>query len=291
MANDLLRLAWKAPIKKGPKMVLIALADSANKDGECWPSRASLADKAECAESTVSRHIQTLVTLGVVEQVRRRRKAAVYRVLADVLVKLQDVSVQDISNQDVLNQDVSLTTSKMSQTETFLKGTLIEPSIESRSPKTSNRAYDTDFEQWWARYPKRDGSRGSKFVASKAWTKALRVTTPETLAAALSTYLASKRVQDGFAKDAATWLNQRCWEDESGAESATDVTAWLKAEWQAGRVRDIEDRAGLRYRQPDLPAHLSDKADIEQWMREQARAWIAANRELITERLASRRTA
>lgn len=306
MANDLLRLAWKAPLKKGPKMVLIALADAANKTGECWPSRRSLANKAECAESTVSRHVRHLVSLGVVEQVRRRRRAAVYKVLAGPLEALQDVSIrevlmsdlpsqdvpnQDVSKEDISNQDVSMTTVKTSQTETFLKGTLIEPSIERPSPKSKGHPYTSEFEQWWLLYPKRQGTRGSKFEASKAWVKALRAVPVDDLVGALRRYLATQQVQDGFAKDAVTWLHQRCWEEFADTDAISDPTAWLRGEWTAGRVRDIEERTGLRYSQPDLPGGISDKATIETWLRQQAQQWIADNRDKILTRLTNRRTA
>lgn len=306
MANDLLRLAWKAPIKKGPKMVLVALADSANKAGECWPSRAALALKAECATSTVSRHIQVLVSMGVVEQVRRRRKSAVYRIVRQQLEALQDVSDphilmsdssgqdvpnQDVSKEDISNQDVSLATVKTSQTETFLKGTLIEPSIDTPSRKTRGHSYTPEFEQWWLLYPKRDGSRGSKFEASKSWAKALKVVPLETLMSAVRAYASSKRVLVGYAKDAPTWLNQRMWEDVDLDPAVADPTDWLRGEWEAGRVKHIEERTGLRYPQPDLPNHIVDRGDIENWLRGQARQWIATNRADITARLQQRTSA
>lgn len=306
MANDLLRLAWKAQIKKGPKMVLVALADGANKAGEYWPSRATLAMKAECAESTVSRHVQVLVALGVVEQVRRRRQSAVYRINRAQLEALQDVPnphilmsdspsqdvpKQDVSKEDISNQDVSTTTVKTSQTETFLKGTLIEPLRDTPSPRKGAHSYTPEFEQWWVLYPKRDGSRGSKFEASKSWAKALQSVPVETLMSAVRAYARSKRVLDGFAKDGQTWLNQKMWEDFAPDTAGEDPIAWLRTEWEAGRVKVIEERTGLRYAQPNLPNHLADRDEIERWLRDQARQWITDNRSLITDRLKQRTSA
>lgn len=165
------------------------------------------------------------------------------------------------------------------------------PSLTTKRSRRKTGGYTSEFEQWWKAYPSRDGGKGSKFAASKAWSKALTLTTVDGLIAATKRYADSPRVRDGFAKDAATWLNQRCWEDQAGAESPADVTAWLKAEWQAGRVREIEQRTGLHYRQPDIPAGLATSSDIEAWLLAQSRKWIADNHKLITDRLASRRTA
>lgn len=68
------------------KLVLIALADHANADGECWPSMGRVAEIAEISPRSVSRHVTTLEELGLVEKVKRRRQNGhlgswVYRVL------------------------------------------------------------------------------------------------------------------------------------------------------------------------------------------------------------------
>lgn len=161
-----------------------------------------------------------------------------------------------------------------------------------RSSRTSRSGrYTDEFEQWWQLYPKRDGSKGSKFKAAAAFEAALKVTTFETLMAALRHYLTTKRVLDGYAKDGVTWLNQRMWEDAAPDTSSVDPTTWIRGEWDAGRVKVIEERTGLRYRQPDLPNHISERDDIERWLRDQARQWIADNRAEIVERLTQRTSA
>jgi hypothetical protein len=64
--------------------------------------------------------------------------------------------------------------------------------------------------------------------------------------------------------------------------------SWLLAEYEAGRVRPIEQRTGLRYEVPDLPDHVSGKAAAEKFAVDHARDWIKANHETIIERLMAR---
>lgn len=56
------------------KLVLVALADHANADGECWPSMRLVADFAECSPRTVQRHIDSLEDEGFVKRVSRRTR-------------------------------------------------------------------------------------------------------------------------------------------------------------------------------------------------------------------------
>jgi hypothetical protein len=63
---------------------------------------------------------------------------------------------------------------------------------------------------------------------------------------------------------------------------------WLRAEWTAGRVRQVEQRTGLHYPRPDLPANVSGREASERWATDHARQWITANHELIITRLTTR---
>lgn len=63
------------------------------------------------------------------------------------------------------------------------------------------------------------------------------------------------------------------------------ASEWVREEWRAARVSLIEQRTGLRYRCPDLPNHISGREAAEQWSAENARQWIADNRDAIIDRL------
>ena len=53
MSIALMTLAWKADYHSGKKMVLLALCDNANDQGECFPSVPMLAQKCSMSERSV----------------------------------------------------------------------------------------------------------------------------------------------------------------------------------------------------------------------------------------------
>ena len=69
--------------------------------------------------------------------------------------------------------------------------------------------FDRDFEDFWAAYPR----KVAKTDARRAWDKAMGVTTPEAIGAALR---AAKWPEDPkFIPHPSTWLNQGRWDDEA----------------------------------------------------------------------------
>ena len=64
--------AWEMPIPTGQKMVLLALCDHANDDGECYPSQTKLAKKCSMSSRAISNHIKWLHDCGILESERRQ---------------------------------------------------------------------------------------------------------------------------------------------------------------------------------------------------------------------------
>lgn len=78
----------------------------------------------------------------------------------------------------------------------------------------------SDFDAFWAAYPKRDG----KAAARKAWTKAIKRTDLDTIITAVEAFAALKarqRTETRFIPNASTWLNQERWNDETPYEPTT----------------------------------------------------------------------
>lgn len=66
--------AWEQETtSSGERLVLLALADHAGEDGECFPSSGRIAAKTRVGRSTVRLHIERLVARGLLVKVRRRR--------------------------------------------------------------------------------------------------------------------------------------------------------------------------------------------------------------------------
>lgn len=45
MSVDYMTLAWRTELQAGPRLVLLAVCDNANDEGNCFPSVQNLADK------------------------------------------------------------------------------------------------------------------------------------------------------------------------------------------------------------------------------------------------------
>lgn len=82
----------------------------------------------------------------------------------------------------------------------------------NHKPITKNQdIYTPEFEEFWSWYPSKTG----KGEAYRSWKKINPdVRLRAIITVAVGAYKLSKRVKEGFVKNPATWLNQRCWEDE-----------------------------------------------------------------------------
>lgn len=79
MSIALMTQAWKSGLPAGRKMVLLALCDNANDQGECYPSIAMLAHKCSMGERTVQQHIAEMEGEGIIERELRSGRSTVYR--------------------------------------------------------------------------------------------------------------------------------------------------------------------------------------------------------------------
>ena len=70
--------AFKAPIKSTPKLVLLALCDCANDQGECYPSVPTLMEKCSAGERTVQDAIALLERDGYMRREFRTGRSTVY---------------------------------------------------------------------------------------------------------------------------------------------------------------------------------------------------------------------
>ena len=64
MSVRIMTAVWTVNLPDSEKIVLLALADSANDEGLCWPSMATLASKCSKSDRTVQAAIKSLVARG-----------------------------------------------------------------------------------------------------------------------------------------------------------------------------------------------------------------------------------
>ena len=80
MSIRLMTEAWKANMPSGRKMVLLALCDNANDQGECYPSISMLAEKCSMSERSVFNHIADLENSGAIVRKNRAGRSTVYHI-------------------------------------------------------------------------------------------------------------------------------------------------------------------------------------------------------------------
>ena len=69
---------WKSELPSVTKMVLLALCDNANDQGECYPSVQMLAQKCSLSDRAVQKHITDLESMGVVTRGMRNGRSTIY---------------------------------------------------------------------------------------------------------------------------------------------------------------------------------------------------------------------
>jgi hypothetical protein len=69
----------------------------------------------------------------------------------------------------------------------------------------------------------------------------------------------------------------------TGHDPATAPREWLKDQWRAAAVREIERRTGLAYASPELPSPPPE--DVQAWLAQRKQDWIKENHEVILAKL------
>lgn len=79
----------------------------------------------------------------------------------------------------------------------------------------SKRAKAERFQEFWDQYPHRGGAKKARADCEKRYARHVAAGVPEqTIISAAIRYASDRQVLEGYAKNPATWLNQKGWEDE-----------------------------------------------------------------------------
>lgn len=85
MSVRLMGAVWRLECGPTEKLVLLALADSANDDGVCWPSVTELVSKSGLSERAVQKVVGGLSERGLVKVHRRYKQSNIYQIDVAVL--------------------------------------------------------------------------------------------------------------------------------------------------------------------------------------------------------------
>ena len=80
MSIQLMTSVWKMHMPSGQKLVLLALCDNANDQGECYPSVSMLSKKCSMSERSVFNHIDWLEKSGVLIRENRVGRSTIYHI-------------------------------------------------------------------------------------------------------------------------------------------------------------------------------------------------------------------
>lgn len=241
-------MAWvweHGPADQSARFVLLALADFANDEGECWPSLAGIAAKVCMTDRGVRKVLRKLEDDGWVttEIGGGRRACNIYRIARNPEPRSAFVPPKTRNhvppgttfprNQSAETRNQGAQNPEHGSAEPSL--TIIEPSEEKKDTLAD------EFEAAWRRYPRRVG----KGAAEKAWRSARRKAALEAIAGPLAAFIAA--VEGGeqrFIPHLATWLNQRRWEDDPGHAANRPRTSADDLD-HLSAIRSTDDLAAL----------------------------------------------
>jgi pyocin large subunit-like protein len=203
--------AWQQQTRSsGERLVLLALADHAGEDCECWPHTARLGEKCGIDARTVQRHLASLCDRGLVTKVHRRKRAD--GTLAGWLYRVEVTSADTTSTSGLRHDtDVESMSRHARQVSDTTSTSSHEPSSSNHHNEPSQLVRADEFEVWWEMYPRKT----SKQASHRAWSK-LTVDDRRAALAALPAhiqYWVDANTSPQFIPHPATWLNGRRWDD------------------------------------------------------------------------------
>ncbi|MBF0808848.1 hypothetical protein E4U03_09570, partial [Rothia nasimurium] len=217
------------------RLVLLAVADAANREGErAWVSAKTISKMCRIGHRTAQRKIAELIDSGELEKMgsRGEKHATVYRlpgVRENQPVRQDDVAPvrQDDVRQNGVYAKSDTPLRQMEPAATPpMAHTPINPSSskelhpinnahahetvgERKRPAPGRVHYSPAFEQFWEAYPRKEG----KLDAYNAWRSASHFNNASHLIAAAGRYRDNPNRDPRYTKTPTRWLNTRGWED------------------------------------------------------------------------------
>jgi DNA-binding MarR family transcriptional regulator len=197
-----------SPYKLGPRLVHLALADSANDANSSllWATQAEIAAKAGVSRATVNSTLQTMVGDGWLDEVTGEDAAMVRSLMADSRAKVfrfrTTCRESDTSGEPMCQVDAARC---VKSTELHLLPT---------QELTQARADDPmrGFLLFWDTYPRRNGRRLGRKPTTALWVK---LSLEDRRAAYHGAVAYAEAIAKGetIAKDPERFLKHRIWED------------------------------------------------------------------------------
>jgi hypothetical protein len=220
-------MAWavKQQLPTVEKFILIMLANYAsNDDGDCFPAIDTLMRETGLARSTVQRGLKSLAESGYISAHERwangRQLSNSYR----MAMGWGEGVTQTPRGVTHTPGGLTQTPPGVSQEGPNLSEEPINKPTPQKKDKVDEAELTFDFEIFWAAYPKR--SSNPKQPALKSYLKARKEgASKEIILAGVMAYARTRAGKDTeYTAMAATWLNQKRWEDDYGPAKQVRTT-------------------------------------------------------------------
>ena len=265
--------AWAQDVPIATKAVLLALADHADDEGDCWPGAKGVAAKCRISHRTVRYHLAILRNKRLITSTPNKRPdgsqmSNSYHLPVNILTDPMQLMTSPHATDDIPPmQPVAYHESPSESSIESSKG--VSPNGDTK--KVLSKALEKSFALFWEAYPRKK----AKGDAETAWGK-LRPTDElcQTILQALTLQKQHSGWDDRkYIPYPSSWLNGRRWEDEllEGGNNGTTGGSVSKARPDSGAAaRPARSTKFAKYgvRAIDLPE--LDGAD-----REAAERWLA----------------
>lgn len=295
MSIRFLNAAFNAPasISGKKRLVLLALADSANDDGYCWPKRETIGAKAGISRlDTVTEHLSWLEEEGWIERkvngwagisgdIPVGKRPNVYRMTFDQDGPMgpqklgrggpqklgshgSPETVEENHHREPPHEPTTPTPPEEGKQTTMFESPLGDrPERSRRSRQRSRRELDPISEQtfllWWKRYPRKGrGGSGSVDRARVAWAKEVdRGATAEELDRQLSNYRLARHTFEQITGEPCWLLAAPKFLKERRHEYDRELTdEEVREHWNIRITRDRKPPAAV----------MIDRAALVEWM-------------------------
>ena len=211
MSVQAMTWAWKTECPNASaKLVLMCLANYADKDGSCFPGQKTIAEECGLSLRTVKTAAQALEDAGLIKRQRRIRDDGT-RTSDEYFLQFTDkvqisYQVTDIKVQNTSGQGAN-------SAPQYKPNGLSEPVREPSETRAREKLaiFEQWFDEFWCEYPHKVGKAAAKKAFGVVWKRTDVI--PSELMDALRRY---KRQKPEWANwcNPATWLNQERWKDE-----------------------------------------------------------------------------
>ena len=171
MSLEAIVWAWKRPLTDHVELLLLlALADLVNAEGECWPGYERLLERTRIkSRATLAKKLSSLESAGYIERHKRPvftggSKTTIYRLITTP--KVHQMNSPESSPNEPPRKFISRTPKVR---EVNSRSTVTQLDIPSQLYISCDA-----FEIWWKGYPKRQGSKGNKKTAERTYLRHLK---------------------------------------------------------------------------------------------------------------------